>query len=84
MAGVLEADWKARLVACNLKHMRHVDLDKVYAPLPGSGGFRSILATANPDEDCFSSTDFETAYLQADHWEEDMWMLLVYYDPETD
>ena len=64
--------------------MKHVDLDRVYAPVPGSGRGRFILATADPDNDCFSSTDFETAYLQADHWEEDVWVLLVYCDPETD
>ena len=81
--GITEGDYKARLVAMDIKSKRLVDPDKVYAPVPGIMAFRLLLGTCDPDHDVLSTTDFVTAYLQADGWEEDMWILVCLVDPRT-
>ena len=81
--GITEGDFKARLVAMDIKSKRLVDPDKCYAPVPGIMGFRFLLSTCDPDEDVISTTDFVTAYLQADGWPEDQWILVCFEDPST-
>ena len=75
--GITEGDWKARLVAQDLKINRLVDPDKVYAPVPAITGFRLVIGTCNPDLEVVTTTDFDTAYLQADGWPEDKWVLVI-------
>ena len=71
---------KARLVAKDLKVIYKRDKVDTYAPTPTAEGFRLIVASTDVEAgDELSSTDFDTAFLQAFRWQGKL-MLIVYHD----
>jgi len=84
-SGEQEGKAKARLVAMDLKIFNTKPKTSTYAGTPTAEGARLIIASVDLKKgDKVSSSDFDTAFLQAFSWKDGRLMLIKYWDPFLD